>query len=231
MSTTFGMFVKFPQPGRVKTRLVAAIGDANASRLYEAFVTDLCSQFGAIADRRVLAFSPISLEARQYFGELSSGRFELWPQPDESLGDRMQSFFETFGPDPVVLIGSDSPTLPREFVDDALRQLDLNDVVLGPATDGGLYLIGLNGHRTSGSLQRTWPIFQGIDWSTSRVLEQVCERLAKAEASVHLLPPWYDVDQPDDLNLLQGHLLGLQLSSKPAIQHLPATRAVLADIK
>ncbi|RLT06367.1 MAG: glycosyltransferase [Planctomycetota bacterium] len=219
--TTLGMFVKAPEPGRVKTRLAAVIGDANAAELYRAFLTDLIERFRQTGDRRVLAYSPADDMTREFFRQLAGGDYDLWPQPDADLGTRMQTFFETFGPEPVVLIGSDSPTLPDESPAAAFELLERTDVVLGPATDGGLYLIGLNQRR------RTWPIFNRIDWSTSRVLQQVLQRLLQEHALVEVLPPWYDIDEPADLDVLRGHLLAFRLSQGEHSSDSPATRAAL----
>ena len=144
MTATFGMFVKFPEPGRVKTRLAAAIGAELAAEMYSAFLSDLIPRFRDIAARRILAYAPDDQRSREFFERLSGGSFELWAQPEGSLGDRMRSFFEAFGPEPVVLVGSDSPTLLRGDVELALSALHRVDCVLGPATDGGVYLIGLN---------------------------------------------------------------------------------------
>ena len=219
--TTFGMFVKNPEPGRVKTRLAAAIGDAAAAALYRAFLIDLIDRFRSTGSRRVLAYSPAEAACREFFTQQSDGNYELWPQPITGLGLRMKQFFESFGPEPVVLIGSDSPTLPVGFPNVAFAMLKHADVVLGPATDGGLYLIGLNQQR------RTWPIFEEIDWSTSRVLDQVMQRLIELDARVEVLPPWYDIDEPADLSFLRGHLSAIRVSKEAAQYDAPATRAVL----
>ena len=222
MTSTFGMFVKYPEPGRVKTRLATAIGDSAAASLYRGFLSDLIQRFEATGTRRVLAYSPADAVSREFFEQQSAGRYELWPQPDVDLGTRMRLFFEAFGPEPVVLIGSDSPTLPANFPDLAFAMLRHHDVILGPATDGGLYLIGVNQQR------RAWPIFAGIDWSTARVLDQVMRRLIELDARVEVLPPWYDIDDPIDLAFLRGHLAASSVS-KVAQQYdaAPATRAAL----
>lgn len=219
--TTLGMFVKNPEPGRVKTRLAKAIGDSAAAQLYRGFVTDLIQRFRSTGTRRVLAYSPAEATCREFFTQQSTGNYELWPQPITGLGTRMRQFFEAFGPEPVVLIGSDSPTLPAGFPEVAFAMLKHADVVLGPATDGGLYLIGLNQQR------RAWPIFDDIDWSTSRVLDQVMRRLIELEARVEVLPPWYDIDEPTDLSFLRGHLSAIQVSKEASIYDAPATRAAL----
>lgn len=219
--TTLGLFVKNPEPGRVKTRLASAIGDFVAAELYQGFLSDLIQRFRSTGTRRVLAYSPADAASSEFFAHASAGSYELWPQPDTDLGTRMRQFFETFGPEPVVLIGSDSPTLPVGFPNVAFAMLQHADVVLGPATDGGLYLIGLNQQR------RFWPIFDGIDWSTSRVLDQVMRRLVEVEARVEVLPPWYDIDDPGDLPFLRGHLSAISVSKEASAYDAPATRAAL----
>lgn len=220
--TTFGMFVKAPEPGRVKTRLAAVIGDAPAAELYRAFLADLIERFRKTGDRRVLAYSPADDVTRELFGQLAGWDYKLWPQPEADLGTRMREFFEAFGPEPVVLIGSDSPTLPSNFPDIAFATLAHRDVVLGPATDGGLYLIALN------QQHRAWPIFDGIDWSTSRVLDQVMRRLIELDARVEALPPWYDIDDSTDLAFLRGHLAASSVSRfGTEYFDAPATRAAL----
>lgn len=219
--TMFGMFVKAPEPGRVKTRLAAAIGDFASAALYRGFLSDLMQRFRSTGTRRVLAYSPANAASQEFFAQESAGSYELWPQPEADLGTRMRRFFEAFGPEPVVLIGSDSPTLPIGFPNVAFAMLKNADVVLGPATDGGLYLIGLNQQR------RAWPIFDGIDWSTSRVLDQVMRRLVQEQARVEVLPPWYDIDDPADLQFLRGHLSAISCSKEAAAYDAPATRAAL----
>ena len=96
MIGTFGMFVKYPEPGRVKTRLAAAIGDEWATALYVAFLIDLIPRYSDLQARRVLAYSPNNEVARRYFEHLNQGAYELWPQPEGPLGRRMQIFFEAF---------------------------------------------------------------------------------------------------------------------------------------
>lgn len=207
-NSTFGMFVKYPEPGRVKTRLAAEIGDRLAADLYAAFVQDLIARFHDLPERRVLAYSPNDdrtrafFERRIYQGLLQESGYELWPQPEGSLADRMIAFFDKFGPEPVVLIGSDSPTLDRSDVEYALQRLREVDCVLGPAADGGLYLIGLRGEQASRILRK-------VKWSTSHVLEQTIGEARRFGLTQETLQLWYDIDTLDDLNFLRGHLAAL----------------------
>lgn len=207
-----GMFARRPEPGRVKTRLAEALGPEGAAAAYEAMLLDAAELWGSerVLDpggRRVLVFAPE--DAGPWFDAHVSESWALQPQTGEDLGTRMQAFFEgefADGASRVVLIGSDSPTLDPTFVVSAFLLLQQRDVVLGPATDGGYYLIGLK--------PPVPPIFEGIDWSSSRVLSQTVARLEAAGRSVGMLPPWYDVDTPDDWQALAGHLALMRASGK-----------------
>src|SRR5262249_47287508 len=151
----------------------------------------------------VLAFAPPS--ATEAFADLVRGRFTLTPQRDGDLGSRMAAFFGEqvqAGAESVVLLGTDSPTVPPAFVEQAFQELEQADVVLGPATDGGYSLIGC--------ARRVPPVFEGISWSGPRVLSQTVARLADPSWRLALLPPWYDVDTLDDWQMLQGHLQALR---------------------
>lgn len=219
MTSTLGLFVKFPEPGRVKTRLAKDLGDELAAELYAGFLSDLIPRFHDISSRRILAYTPDDVRSRQYFEDLAGGRFELWAQPEGVLGERMRSFFEAFGPDPVVLVGSDSPTLLKSDVEHALNALESVDCVLGPATDGGVYLIGL--HR------RSWSVFDRVEWSTSRVLEQMLDEVQQVGASLEILPLWYDIDTLEDIDFMRGHLAVLRITQPMLWQEVAQTRWVL----
>ena len=227
MKTIFGLFAKQPIPGKVKTRLAADIGSLAAANLYEAFLADLTDRFHGTADRRIIGYSPANDAAVRYFHDLSGGRYELWAQPNASLGDRMDAFFVNWlstdesrlqsetslrpetnlrSENKVVLIGSDSPTLPTALVDEAFAALDTVDAVIGPAPDGGYYLIGL---------RRGAPgLSDGVAWGGSHVLQQTVRNITAHNFSLHLLPPWYDVDTLDDLHGLQGHLATMRAAGE-----------------
>ncbi|MCA9027100.1 MAG: TIGR04282 family arsenosugar biosynthesis glycosyltransferase [Planctomycetaceae bacterium] len=208
MKTIFGVFAKQPIPGQVKTRLAASIGADAAASIYAAFLGDIIGRFADIADHRVIAFSPADPPAEEYFRGLAHGRYELWTQSMGSLGERMSAFFvEHLQRDSsVVLIGSDSPSLPRDLIDRAFDALETHDCVIGPATDGGYYLIGL----------RRWTngLFDDVAWGGSSVLTQTVQNLTRKDFSLQVLPPWYDVDTLDDLLCLSGHLTALHAAGQ-----------------
>ncbi len=224
----FGVFVKHPQPGKVKTRLAADIGPENAAAVYAAFIDDLLARFHETADTRLLCYSPQTETAAKFFSTLAGDDYQLWPQPEVGLGERMAGFFQHAfddGAKRVVLIGSDSPSLPLRYVEQAFGLLGDNDMVFGPATDGGYYLVGVN-HSCSEQVQE---LFSEIEWSSERVLAQSIERAQRCDASVGLLDPWYDVDTLDDLSMLVGHLRALLAANKTT--DLPATTRILQRLE
>jgi rSAM/selenodomain-associated transferase 1 len=198
-----GMFAKQPVPGQVKTRLAAQTNPVWAAAVADAFLRDLLDRLVEVDAHRVLAFAPAAAEA--YFGDLVEGRFVLCPQAEGHLGQRLAAFvtgrFQA-GADRVVLVGTDSPTLPVAFIDQAFAELDRADVVLGPAADGGYYLVGC--------ARRLPPLFEGVGWGGPRVLLDSVRRLVGSSWRLAVLPPWYDVDTLGDWWALRGHLAALR---------------------
>ena len=202
------MFAKYWEPGCVKTRLAAAIGDLAASTLYRRFVLTLLQRFAGVGQRRVLAYTPA--ERRMEFESLAADDWLLAAQADGDLGGRMQDYYaDAFrsGATRVVLIGSDSPNLPVDYVNDAFQQLDKYPVVLGPADDGGYYLVG-----AAGSVP---PIFAGIQWSSPRVWSQTVSRLRDADCPYGVLPAWYDVDDLASLRRIYRDMADQEPSDEP----------------
>jgi rSAM/selenodomain-associated transferase 1 len=223
--SVLGIFGKKPEAGRVKTRLAAAFGPEAAAEIHEAMLFDLVATWSSEdvlapggGGRRVLVFSPG--DAGPWFDARVPAAFALQPQVEGDLGERMQAFFAgefADGATRVVLIGADAPTLDPTLVISAFLCLEGRDVVLGPATDGGYYLVG--------SRHAEPPIFEGVDWSTPDVLGQTIDRLRDTGLSLAVLPPWYDVDTPDDWRVLAGHIRALRRAGMDP--RLPRTEALL----
>lgn len=201
--TRLGVFAKYWQPGEVKTRLAATIGEKPASQIYRAFVTALLDRLAQCGDRRVLVYWPP--ERRQAFAEFVGQRpFGLEPQSEGDLGLRMKRYFETAlaaGDRRIVLIGSDSPTLPVDYVHQAFDRLEHQPVVLGPSEDGGYYLIGV--------AETVPPIFDDVAFSSETLWQETTARLDAAGVDYATLPTWYDVDQATDLDRLRKELVTL----------------------
>lgn len=214
-----GLFAKYPRPGHVKTRLAAETSPEWAARVVEAFLLDLTRRLRDFPAQRILAFAPAT--ERAYFANAIGDSFELVPQTDGDLGVRMKAFFDEhlLQAERVVLIGTDSPNVPLEYLAKALEFLNKVDVVLGPATDGGYYLVGC--------ARRLPPIFENIEWSSPRVLAQTIACLPSPQWRLAMLPPWYDVDTLADWQVLEGQLAAqVQGGIDP---ELPLTRALMAE--
>lgn len=195
------LFAKSPAGGRVKTRIAGEMGQDFALGLYKCFVEDslaLVEQVSASVGAQVrFCFHPPGAEPDflKWLGEQDYFR----PQTGSDLGERMKNAFENAfaeGFSKVVLIGSDIPDLPANFLREALGKLESHDAVVGPSSDGGYYLIGFS--RTSFLPEA----FAGIAWSTSAACAQTLAQLEGHGRSIHLLPEWHDVDTVADLDSL-----------------------------
>jgi rSAM/selenodomain-associated transferase 1 len=188
-----------------------------------AFLLDTADRLAQIDVARVWAFTPAT--AHGYFAEIGRGRFHLLPQIEGDLGQRMAAFFGAqfgAGAAAVVLVGTDSPTLPLSFIVQAFQELQTADVVIGPSTDGGYYLIGCAARSRFfqgvdrdqatpfGEPPTLPPVFAGISWGAQTVLSETVAALHDSEFRLALLPPWYDVDTWDGWRMLQGHVAALR---------------------
>ena len=204
------LFAKPPRAGRVKTRLAENLGREGAARLYACFLQDAAGTARALTDARpgVGLVCEWALERGESLEEFPltdwlPGAFLHRAQTGADLGMRMSAALGrclAFGRH-AVLIGTDFPDLPHEVLGDAFEKLESGDepkITLGPAADGGYYLIGMN---------RFVPeIFSGIPWSTSEVLSYTLERADALGIGTSLLPEWRDVDDAGDLEALKGRL-------------------------
>jgi rSAM/selenodomain-associated transferase 2/rSAM/selenodomain-associated transferase 1 len=183
------VYAKAPVPGQVKTRLIPKLGEAGAAKLHEAFVEDTLAMVSGLAE-----YFDIELHT-DVPTKAWSGPGVRRVQCEGDLGTKLYSTLREAleGGRPLALIvGSDSPTLPAEFLED-LARLDA-DIVLGPAKDGGFYAI---------ACRRTHPeMFAGVTWSHADTRIQTKEALRRCGLEVAEGREWFDVDQPEDLDLL-----------------------------
>ncbi len=190
------VFTRFPQAGRTKTRLIPALGESGAADLQRQMTEYLLSRL-AIATHPSL---PLQVHftggTTQQMKSWIGSRFRLVPQAEGSLGDRLVTAFQqgfTSGLRKIIIIGSDCPSLEKEKILKAITLLDAHDVVIGPAVDGGYYLIGLT--------QPCAFLFENIPWSTEQVLTKTQAIAAEHALSVALLNTLSDIDTPADLPL------------------------------
>jgi len=189
------IFARVPKSGTNKTRLIPALGAENATLVYRNLAERTLRRARQLGGERAclatVCFTGGTVgEAHAEFGD----DLAYCEQIGSSLGDRLQhasrSAFDA-GAKKVIVIGTDCPSLTQNDLKEAFEQLDKNDVVLGPALDGGYYLIGLNANHAS--------LFDGVDWSTSIVFEQTWQKAHALNLSVQALRKLPDVDYPEDL--------------------------------
>ena len=211
--------VKAPCAGHVKTRLTPPLTPQAAASLAACFAYDTAAKALAAHPFVTVYYTPSS--ERHFLKALLPPALAMTPQRGEGLGERMQAalddaFLQGFSP--LVLIGTDSPTLPPAVLAEAVEQLGANnaDVVIGPASDGGFYLVGV---------QKPVPgLFDNVTWSTDRALDQTLRNAAARNLRVKRLPLWYDIDTPDDLDRLRSEMR----ADGAAARHAERTRAWLA---
>jgi rSAM/selenodomain-associated transferase 1 len=240
------VMTKAPQAGRVKTRLVPPLTPEEAADLNKCFLRDTAVTISRACSRRpagdasimqcehagashseaataacgIAVYTPVDAESA--YTDIIPADFRLLPQRGDKFGERLYLAVEDLfkcGFNSVCLIDSDSPTVPAENFAEAVELLCTSEdsVVLGPSDDGGYYLIGVKKpHRH---------LFEQIDWSTKRVLNQTIQRATEIGREVKLLPTGYDVDDDASLRRLCNELLADTTSSDIA----PNTREFLAS--
>jgi rSAM/selenodomain-associated transferase 1 len=201
-ATALVIFAKAPVPGQVKTRLCPPLTPDEAATLHGSFVIDTLERTKAAVGKlkldmdRYLACAPSSGHVFFKIMEERQG-VKLIDQVGDDLGARMHHVVETMfsrGYRRTIIIGTDVPTVPLDHFKQALTSLEDHDLVLGPALDGGYYLIGIN--------QAVPELFSGIPWSTGQVLRLTQEKAARLGLKTALIQPWRDVDTLDDLEAL-----------------------------
>ncbi len=188
------IFAKYPEAGAVMTRLCPPLSAEEAATIQRACIRLLCERsFRAWPVRPRLVISPDDSESR--FREFTGPYVPMVPQGEGDLGARMlraaKATLDEGGED-VLIIGSDSPTLPERLLVDARRGLSEADVVLGPCGDGGVYVVGLRAVRAE--------MFAGVEWSGERVAAQMRAGAETAGLTVTTIDTWYDIDRPADLS-------------------------------
>lgn len=216
------LFAKYWQPGKVKTRLAAKIGEIAASEVYLAFLTHLLHKLKDSGDQRTVFFAPP--ECGPEFEKLVEQRWTLSPQSSGGLGERLvhcsQSAFQTQSSTArIVIIGSDCLDVDEALIQQAFNALDENQIVLGPSHDGGYYLIGMSEYLPG--------VFEDIAWSTESVLAQTQRRIRDLNLSCFQLPTLNDIDEVDDLIGLQKQLTGQGSPSSDSERLLAAVNSAL----
>lgn len=181
------VFVKNIILGKVKTRLAKTIGDVGAFAIYSELFTITERESQKVDVNRNIYFSDVIISSKWEHDE-------KFVQEGEDLGKKMKNAFQhgfDNGYENIILIGSDLPTISNEVIESGFEKLKGNDVVFGPATDGGYYLLGLSKMNDA--------IFDHKPWSQSSLLDVTLQQLSEQKSSVSLLTPMNDIDTFDDL--------------------------------
>ena len=209
-SVAVAIMAKAPLAGQVKTRLCPPLSPDEAAGLYRCFLLDKIQQVRALERARpVIAYAPA--DRGEIFEALAPDLSRL-PQQGSDLGVRLTRVLEDLlaaGHPAAVAIDSDTPNLPVGLLQQAVDRLadpEL-DVVLGPTEDGGYYLIGIRAPQPE--------LFSAMPWSTPDVLPETLHRAQRRSLRLLQLPPWYDVDTPDDLGRLRADLVGAEARVAP----------------
>jgi rSAM/selenodomain-associated transferase 1 len=212
-------FIKAPKQTTVKSRLAEAVGAVTARELYRNFVLDMLDTLSAITaggryDLWVCFHPP---EAGQEIRAWLGSSYNCVPQQGSDLGERMQNAFLAgfaAGYSRAILLGSDTPDLTSEIINEGLSRLTTHPAVIGPACDGGYYLLGFQS-------QAFLPaIFCGMPWSTGEVYSRTREVFRQANVNVSVLPSWRDIDTIADLQALREGCRNSSFASSRTMRYL-----------
>ncbi len=185
------IFIKNPREGKVKTRLAASIGNNNALKIYHHLLDHTLKISSELDTERFLFYD----ESINVNDKWSNEHFLKYLQEGENLGTRMFNAFQTafsLGSNKVIIIGSDCPGLNSSDIRFAFAKLDQHDFVIGPALDGGYYLLGMKYPEEK--------LFKNKTWSTSTVASETIKDIKSLQKSVFILPELTDIDTEEDLN-------------------------------
>jgi len=189
------IFLRYPEPGQVKTRLAAQIGPEQAALIYKTIAERVVAELAAKKDGSCydirLYYTPAGREepVRRWLGSAHG----LYPQQGDDLGERLCHALEeslAAGYQRAIIVGSDCPGLTRDLIKQACALLAAHDVAIGPAYDGGYYLLGLKADRPE--------LFSGIAWGSAAVLSQTQKKISCLHLTCGLLPVLRDIDLLED---------------------------------
>ncbi|TAH04457.1 MAG: glycosyltransferase [Sphingobacteriales bacterium] len=189
MTRALIIFLKYPQLGECKTRLAKTIGDVNALKIYQLLLNHTHQITKNLYVQKYLYFDKSNIDTLNWEGD-----YKIEYQNQADLGGKMQqAFAEVFDKQhyPVIIIGTDCMEITSQIINDAYRQLNHYDVVIGPAKDGGYYLLGLNNPSPQ--------LFENMEWSTNTVLSDTIKKAQELGLSYCFMPVLNDIDVEEDL--------------------------------
>jgi len=218
------LFVKYPDKGKVKMRLSIDLNEDIVQNLYRCFVQDTLTTVKKIDSQLFICFFPV--ESEKKFHKWLGTTLLFLPQNGTDLGERMKNsliYVFTKGFRRAVLIGSDSPDLPKKYIKQAFTTLQTKNMVLGPTVDGGYYLIGFHTNMF------TPGVFEDIPWGNQMVFQETMLKIKQAHRSVGILPMWSDVDTIADLKYLVRRAKNTSFKSSQTMTYLRKHHILLED--
>ena len=208
-------FVKYPKVGDVKSRLSKDLDPSITVELYRCFVKDLLKMLNTTSYSIFICFYPSNYlnNFKQWLGN----KYNYIPQEGEDLGQRMENCFNyifTKKFDQLIVIGSDSPDLPNEILNQAFLKLQTHDAVIGPSLDGGYYLLGFNRACYSPNF------FKDVSWGKDTVFAKTKKRFLDEKLSFFILPVWGDIDTFQDLENYYQNNKNKELKSSSTMTYL-----------
>lgn len=190
------IFAKAPVAGQVKTRLQTHLSAEECAGLHAYFIIKTIEIAKKVNDVSIFLYCHPGVDDPFFKKVESDLNVKLMSQNGNDLGERMSDAIRktlSAGYRKVVIIGSDSPDLPPEYINEGFEKLDSSDMVIGPSTDGGYYLIGA---------KKELPIFNNIPWSSNMVFDMTIEKAGENNLAFSILGEWYDIDTWEDLRKL-----------------------------
>ncbi len=205
------IFVKYPEKGKVKTRLAKKTGEAKATGIYSIVAKYIIDKFsGPDFYKTYIYYSPPQRE-KELKDWLLNPEVQYFPQKGNSLGERVSDALQNTikkGAKNIVIIGTDCIDITVKDIQTTFEKLSRNtsQIVIGPARDGGYYLIGLNAFRKE--------LFEDIDWSTEKVLPQTIEKIKKSKLNYNLMHTLNDIDEIEDIDFDSLNKIDLEVAKR-----------------
>lgn len=216
------IFAKYPQPGRVKTRMTPPLTPEQAAGIHCASLLAVCERINALTDVETILVVTPDEQLDKFKKIVPDNVDDYWTQGAGDLGERLTRAVDrafSQDADAVILLGADSPTTPNEIFLQTIGLLSKHDAVLGPCEDGGYYLLALSKPLPA--------LFQNIDWGSENVADQTRARAADGAIDLSELKTWYDLDRYEDLVRAQRDL---QSVSKDVLPHTFALKERIDEL-
>lgn len=191
---TLIIFGRYPHPGKVKTRLAASIGDTASADFYRLCAEHTFRQAASFQTSSIIFYCSNQDDLPLVHEWIIQYNFSIAVQSGITLGERMENAFDSAfqkGAKKVIIIGTDAPDISNEILQSSVAALETSDIVIGPALDGGYYLLGMKNLHID--------LFNEIPWSTDSVFQSTIEKAQTHQLTIQLLPPLTDIDTYEDL--------------------------------